>query len=105
MQIIIIENSFIARIAAKVLHENCMAVTIGRTIYLWNAGKEELLKNKRWLQHELVHVQQYEQKGFWKFLVLYLLESLMHGYQKNKFEVEARAKENEDISFAYFDFN
>lgn len=102
IKISIRENSFIARIAARVLHEKCMAVTIGRTIYLWNAEKEELLKNRRWLQHELVHVEQYKQKGFLKFLLLYLWESLKHGYQKNKFEVEARAKENENISFASF---
>ena len=102
MKIIISENSFIARIAAMVLHEKCMAVTIGRTIYLWNAGKEELLKNRRWLQHELAHVQQYEQKGCLKFLALYLWESLKRGYQENKFEVEARAKEDEDISFGSF---
>ena len=102
MKIIIKEKSFIAHIAAKVLNQKCIAVTIGRTIHLWNASKKDLIKNKTWLRHELVHVQQFRKTGFLKFLFLYLWESMKHGYQKNKFEVEARAKENEDISFASF---
>jgi len=105
MKIIIKEKSFIAYMAAKLLHENRIAVTMGTTIHLWNASKQDFIKNKRWLQHELVHVQQFRQSGFLKFLFLYLWESLKHGYQKNKFEVEARAKENEDISFGSFRIN
>jgi hypothetical protein len=34
-----------------------------------------------------------------------LWESLKHGYQKNEFEVEARAKENENVSFTSFEIN
>ena len=105
MIIILKEKSFIARIAARILNESRMAVTMGTTIHLWNASKEDFVKNKRWLRHELVHVQQFQQKGFLKFLLLYLWESIKHGYQKNKFEVEARAMENENISFASVDFN
>jgi hypothetical protein len=105
MKIIIKEKSFIARIAAKVLHESRMAVTTGTTVHLWNASKQDLIKNKRWLQHELAHVEQYKQTGFLKFLLLYLWESLKHGYQKNKFEVEARARENENVSFTSFEIN
>jgi len=104
LKIIIKEKSFVALIAARVLKETRMAVTLGTTIHLWNARKEDFIKNKRWLRHELVHVQQFRQIGFLKFLFLYLRESLKHGYQGNKFEIEARAKENEDISFASFDF-
>jgi hypothetical protein len=105
VKIIIKEKSFIAYIAAKILQEKRMAVTIGRTIHLWNARKGDLIENKRWLRHELVHVQQFMRIGFVKFLFLYLWESLKNGYLQNKFEIEARAKENENISFPSFDFN
>lgn len=105
MKIAIKEKSFIAWVAAQVLHENRMAVTIGETIHLWNAQKDDLLKNKKWLRHELAHVQQFKQTGFLKFIFLYLWESLKHGYHENKFEVEARAKENDELPFTSVDLN
>ena len=97
MKINIKENSFIARIVATLLHEESVAVVIGKTIHLWNSGKEDFLKNNKWLRHELVHIQQFKQNGFLKFLFLYLWESLKSGYYNNKFEVEAREKENDEI--------
>jgi hypothetical protein len=105
VKIFIREQSFIARCAGYALNERRMAVTMGRTINLWNASKEDLMKNKTWLRHELVHVEQFRQKGFLRFLLLYAWESLKHGYQNNRFEVEARARENENMSFASFEFN
>jgi hypothetical protein len=89
------ENSFIAKLGAKILRVNNMALTIGNTIYLYNATKQNLLENKTWLCHELVHVQQYKQLGVIKFLFLYLKEWVINGYTNNRFEVEARAKERE----------
>lgn len=97
MNIRIKEKSMVARLAAYILHEERMAVVIGKTIYLWNTSRQNFLKNKKWLHHELVHVQQFRQYGFIKFLFLYLLESLKNGYYNNKFEVEAREKENDEI--------
>jgi hypothetical protein len=38
-------------------------------------------------------VEQFRRHGFFKFLFLYLWESLRHGYHDNRFEVEARAAE------------
>ena len=70
---------------------------LGKTIYLWNTSKQDFLKNKKWLHHELMHIQQFKQYGFIKFLFLYFLESLKNGYYNNKFEVEARGKENDEI--------
>src|SRR6266498_4313075 len=96
MKISIKEKSFIARIASKILHEKSVAVVIGKTIHLWNADKKNLLKNKKWLRHELVHIQQFRQHGLIKFLLLYAWESLKNGYYNNKFEVAARAKENDE---------
>jgi hypothetical protein len=97
MNIRITQKSIVARLAAHILHEERMAVVIGKTIYLWNTSRQNFLKNKKWLHHELVHVQQFRQYGFIKFLFLYLLESLKNGYYNNKFEVEAREKENDEI--------
>src|SRR5215216_5425794 len=96
MKISIKENSFIARLAARILYEKSVAIVIGRTIHLWNADKEDLLKNKKWLRHELVHIQQFKQHGFIKFLLLYTWESLKNGYYNNRFEIAARAKENDE---------
>ena len=97
MKIFIKERSPIARLAAMMLRENNMAIVIGTTIHLWNASKEDLLKNRKWLQHELVHVQQFKQHGFMKFLILYAAKSLRNGYHNNKYEIEAREKENDNM--------
>jgi|SRR4051794_21055723 hypothetical protein len=98
MKISIKENSLAARLAAYILHEDSVAVVIGKTIHLWNTSKKDFVNNKRWLHHELVHIQQFKQYGFIKFLFLYLFESLKNGYYNNKFEVEAREKENREMA-------
>jgi hypothetical protein len=45
----------------------------------------------------MAHVEQFRRYGFWNFIFLYLLESLKKGYYLNKYEVEARAAENEIV--------
>ena len=97
MIILIKEKSLIARIAALFLHEKSIAVVTGKTIHLWNTSKEDFINNKKWLQHELMHVQQFKKYGFIRFLFLYTWESLKKGYHKNRFEVEARGAENNNI--------
>src|SRR3954471_18290845 len=97
MKISIKEKSMVARFAAYILHEDRMAVVLGKTIHLWNTSKKDFLKNKKWLHHELVHIQQFKEYGFIKFLFLYFFESLKNRYYNNKFEVEARGKENDEI--------
>lgn len=89
------EKSFIARVGAKFLGVNNVALTIGNTIYLHNATKQTLLENKIWLCHELVHVEQFNQLGYIKFLLVYIKEWMYKGYYNNKFEVEARAKQTD----------
>ena len=90
MKIRVKERSFIARIAAFILRTNNVAIVFGKTIFLWNATKEDLLNNKKWLRHELVHVKQFLRYGFFPFIFMYLWESIKKGYYNNKFEVEAR---------------
>ena len=87
------ENSWIARIAAWKLSCHRMAIVIGNTIHLHNTTKEEFLKDERWVKHELCHIDQFRRYGFFRFICMYLLESMRNGYYKNKYEVEARNAE------------
>ena len=89
------ENSWIAKLAAKKLKTKQVAMVLGKTIHLHNTSKAEFLQNTKWLTHEAVHVQQYMQYGFARFLAMYLLESFKKGYFNNRFEKEARDKEND----------
>ena len=89
------ENSWIAKIAARKLKASSVAIVFGSTIHLWNSNKEDFLKNERWLKHELCHIRQYKDHGYFGFIVKYLWESFRKGYYNNKFEVEAREAEDE----------
>jgi hypothetical protein len=79
--------------AAWKLKSDSAAIVLGRTIHLYNASKEELLGNQRWLAHELKHIEQFRRYGFFRFVVLYIVESIKHGYANNRFELEAREAE------------
>lgn len=92
--VIVKEQSWIARIAARVLKTRRVAIVINRTIYLHQTNCEDFLNNKPWLLHELTHIGQYEKHGTVKFILLYLFESLRKGYSNNMFEKEARDGEN-----------
>lgn len=89
----IVENSLVARVARFVLKTNNVAMVLGKSIYLSGVRKENFLQNKAWVAHELCHIKQFRQYGFFRFLGLYLIESLRVGYYENKFEREARAAE------------
>ena len=82
-----------AKIAARKLKANQVAMVLGRTIHLHNTSRQEFLSNQKWLRHEIAHVRQYKQLGRLQFLFLYLLESFNKGYENNRFEVEARQQE------------
>jgi hypothetical protein len=87
------ENSWLAKIAAIKLRSSGAAMVLGKTIHLHNTSTNEFLQNKKWVKHELCHVQQFKQHGYLLFLIKYVWESLRKGYYNNKFEVEARAAE------------
>jgi hypothetical protein len=88
------ENSWIAKLAARKLGTNNVAIVIGKTIHLHNTSKQNFLKDERWVKHEFCHVKQFQQYGFVNFIAKYLWESIKSGYYNNKFEVEAREAEN-----------
>jgi hypothetical protein len=95
MQFLIKENSWIAKLAAKKLRSENVAIVIGKTIHLHHVSKENFLKNKKWVMHEMCHINQFKKYGFFNFIFKYLWESLRHGYYNNKYETEARKAENE----------
>jgi len=66
-------------------HTAVRASSIGNVVLLGG----DLLPND--LEHELVHVAQYERRPFIQAF-LYVHESLRHGYRKNKYEIEAYEK-------------
>ena len=87
------ENSWLAFVGAVCLHSKKMALVFDHTIYLWKASREEFLLKESWVCHELTHVQQYHEYGTLKFLSIYFLEFIKHGYQNNRLEKEARENE------------
>jgi len=95
MQFLIKENSWIAKLAAKKLQSENVAIVIGKTIHLHHVSKENFLKDKKWVKHEMCHINQFKKYGFLNFIFKYLWESLQHGYYNNKYEAEARKAENE----------
>lgn len=103
-QVRIKENSWLAKIAARKLHCSQVAMVMGKTIYLHNSSKEDFLSNKRWVRHEIAHVKQFAELGFFKFIALYLLETFNKGYENNSFEVEARQKERDSAILSEIHF-
>jgi hypothetical protein len=91
----IIENALIAKIAARQLKSSSVAMVLGKTIYLYGVNKKTFLANARWVKHELCHIAQFKKYGLLPFIFLYLFECVKKGYYNNKYEVAARAAEDE----------
>ncbi|HWZ21654.1 MAG TPA: hypothetical protein VNW06_03315 [Cytophagaceae bacterium] len=98
MEYKIVENSFLARIARFFFGSKQIAMVLGNSIHLSGVKKQIFISDRKWLIHELVHIEQYRKNGFVKFLVLYIIESIKHGYYQNRFEIEARAAEEHLIA-------
>ena len=82
--------------AALKLGADKVAIVIGKTIHLHHTQQQDFLADKRWVRHELKHIEQFQRNGFFRFIFLYLLESVRHGYAHNKYEIEARQAEQEN---------
>ena len=89
------ENSWIAKIAALKFNNQAVAITIGRTIFLYKVPASDFVRNASWFRHELEHVRQFKKYGIVKFLCMYLIETIKKGYYQNKWEVAARAAEKD----------
>ena len=95
MEILIKENSWIAKLAAKKLQSKNVAIVIGSTIHLYNVTKQQFLQNEKWVKHEVCHLQQFKKHGRFIFILKYLWKSIKHGYYNNKYETEARKAEED----------
>ena len=91
---IIKENSWLAKLAAIKLGTKAVAMVLGKTIHLYNTTEAEFLQDEKWVKHELCHIKQFKEHGYFLFLVKYIWESIKKGYYSNRFEVEARNAEN-----------
>src|SRR6476469_4320283 len=95
MDIIIKENSWQAKIAARQLKGTQAAIVFNNVIHLWGVKKEAFLLNLSWTRHEVAHVYQYKKYGFVRFVLLYLIETGRSGYYNYRFEAEARSREED----------
>jgi hypothetical protein len=89
------ERSFLARLAARYMGGNQIAMVIGTTIHLHGTSREDFLRHKWWVRHEICHVMQYKELGLVPFLWKYFWECVRVGYYANRFEVAARAAERD----------
>ncbi|TGE20389.1 hypothetical protein E5K00_20535 [Hymenobacter aquaticus] len=97
----IIENSPLARIARLKLHAGSVAMVLGHSIHLSGATREQFLSDPYWVAHEMEHVRQFEQYGYFGFLWRYLVGWARHGYYNIPFEVAAReAGERDAVLYA-----
>ena len=56
--------------------------------------------NKKLLAHELRHFEQWARAPLW-FWVDYLCELVLNGYDRNKYEVQARVNESVECRYNY----
>lgn len=96
MKVRIKENSWVAKLAAANMNAGKAAIVFGNTIHLHNTSREEFLKDRQWVCHELQHVMQYRQNGITRFIARYLFDWVKNGYYNNRFEVEARKNESNE---------
>ena len=90
------ENSFIAKMAARKLRSRNVAIVFGSRIHLYGVSKEIFLSNKKWLRHELKHVEQYHRLGFFGFIFKYIWQTMQVGYYRCGLECEAREAESDE---------
>jgi hypothetical protein len=93
MEFLIKENSWIAKLAAKKLRSENVAIVIGKTIHLYHVSRQDFLKDDKWVNHEMCHISQFKKYGFLNFIFKYLVESMRNGYYNNTYEIEARNAE------------
>jgi hypothetical protein len=86
----ILEGSPLARIARMVLKSTNVAMVIGQTVHLSGVKRDRFLADAAWVAHEMEHIRQFREYGFFRFRGMYLVESWKKGYYDNRFEVEAR---------------
>jgi hypothetical protein len=87
-------GTWLARIAAINMQSRQIAIVWGNSIHLHGVSVPQFLQHRSWVNHELAHVQQYQQQGHWRFVFKYLEYWMTKGYYHNPFEVAARKAES-----------
>lgn len=95
IRIHLIENSWLARMAAWKLRTKRCAIVLGDRIFLHGITENEILEDVALLRHEVCHVLQWKRMGYIGFLFSYLWWSLRYGYYQNPLEQEARDAEKD----------
>lgn len=84
---------FLRQIGNRFIIPGWAAITIGRLIFSWRPLTAPEMA------HELAHVRQWHENGFFHFIARYMRESEraakagLDRYRDNKFEIEARLAE------------
>ena len=63
--------------------------------------KESEKDNKALIEHEKIHWKQFQKEGLIPFLFNYSKEQITEGYDKNKYEIEARTVEDDYCKLNY----
>lgn len=95
-KVVIKQDAWIARLAAKKLKTANAAMVIGNTIYLHGVSKDRFLSDPAWVRHELTHVDQYRKSGILLFLLKYLYQCSRFGYYNAPLEKAARLGEQDE---------
>lgn len=67
------------------------AITISSTSTWYSVSKEIVDQYPKWRKEEDCHKAQIAKEGWFKFFTTYFWQNWTVGYEKNKYEVEAKA--------------
>jgi hypothetical protein len=68
------------------------------TLYKLVLIKKGVIDRALTISHEAIHVEQIERLGFFKWLYIYITELYKNGYRGNSLEMEAYAREHENVN-------
>lgn len=87
----------VARLAAWKMGSPRVAIVFGSVIHLHGVSREQFLAHTAWVRHEVRHVRQYREAGFWRFVWRYLRDWARYGYFNIPYEKDAREAENNSL--------
>ena len=85
-------NSKFASAIGNLYGESKWAITTSGKTTRYSVPKESV--TAKWRRHENTHKNQFIKYGWIPFVLMYIWETVKNGYYNNKYEVEAREKEN-----------
>ncbi len=76
----------IAKIVSVFFQEEA-AITVGNIIFV-SCSRKEFIEDKRWVKHEITHVNQYKRYGLIGFWKRYFAMLIIYGYNNHPMENE-----------------